>query len=79
MNKPLKSFSTGQKNQFEVILALSQGAEYILMDEPFASLDYDMKCRIAPQVFSKLSGKTIIVVSHDISEAQAYANKIITI
>ena len=39
MNKPLKSFSTGQKNQFEVILALSQGAEYILMDEPFAGND----------------------------------------
>lgn len=39
MNKPLRSFSTGQKNQFEVILALSQGADYILMDEPFAGND----------------------------------------
>ena len=38
-NKPLRSFSTGQKNQFEVILALSQGADYILMDEPFAGND----------------------------------------
>lgn len=34
MQKSLSSFSTGQKNQFEVILALSQGADYILMDEP---------------------------------------------
>lgn len=39
MNKSLSSFSTGQKNQFEVILALSQGADYILMDEPFAGND----------------------------------------
>ncbi len=39
MNKPLHSFSTGQKNQFEVILSLSQGADYILMDEPFAGND----------------------------------------
>uniref|UniRef100_UPI004057540C hypothetical protein n=1 Tax=Agathobacter sp. TaxID=2021311 RepID=UPI004057540C len=38
MNKVLRSFSTGQKNQFEVILALCQGAEYILMDEPFAGI-----------------------------------------
>ncbi|MBR6575472.1 MAG: ABC transporter ATP-binding protein [Clostridia bacterium] len=38
-NKPVGSFSTGQKNQFEVILALSQGADYILMDEPFAGND----------------------------------------
>ena len=37
--KVLRSFSTGQKNQFEVILAVSQGADYILMDEPFAGND----------------------------------------
>ena len=39
MRKALKTFSTGQKNQFEVIMALCQGAEYILMDEPFAGND----------------------------------------
>ncbi len=38
-HKALKAFSTGQKNQFEVILALCQGADYILMDEPFAGSD----------------------------------------
>ena len=37
--KPVRSFSTGQKNQFEVICALCQGADYILMDEPFAGND----------------------------------------
>ena len=38
-NKKIRGFSTGQKNQFEVILALSQGANYIFMDEPFAGND----------------------------------------
>jgi ABC-2 type transport system ATP-binding protein len=38
-NKPIGSMSTGQKNQFEVIMAVSQGADYILMDEPFAGND----------------------------------------
>ena len=37
--RPVGKFSTGQKNQFEVILAVSQGADYILMDEPFAGND----------------------------------------
>ena len=37
--KTVGKFSTGQKNQFEVILAVSQGADYILMDEPFAGND----------------------------------------
>lgn len=39
MRQMVGRFSTGQKNQFEVILALSQGADYILMDEPFAGND----------------------------------------
>lgn len=39
MNRPVGKLSTGQKNQFEVLLALSQGADYILMDEPFAGND----------------------------------------
>lgn len=39
LDKTVRHFSTGQKNQFEVILALSQGADYILMDEPFAGND----------------------------------------
>lgn len=38
-SKAVGQFSTGQKNQFEVILAVSQGADYILMDEPFAGND----------------------------------------
>lgn len=39
MHKALRHFSMGQKNQFEVILSLCQGADYILMDEPFAGND----------------------------------------
>jgi len=39
LHKPVNSFSTGQKNQFEVIMSLCQGADYILMDEPFATSD----------------------------------------
>ena len=37
--KTLRTFSTGQQNQFEVVMALCQGADYILMDEPFAGND----------------------------------------
>ena len=40
MQKVPRKLSTGQKNQFEVVLALCQGADYILMDEPFAGSDY---------------------------------------
>ena len=40
MKEKIRSFSTGQKNQFEVCLALSQGADYIFMDEPFGAIDF---------------------------------------
>ena len=39
MGKVPRKLSAGQKNQFEVVLALCQGADYILMDEPFACND----------------------------------------
>ena len=39
MHGAARRLSTGQKNQLEVLLALSQGADYILMDEPFAGND----------------------------------------
>ena len=39
MDRPAGKLSTGQKNQLEVILALCQGADYILMDEPFSGSD----------------------------------------
>ena len=39
MQKVPRKLSTGQKNQCEVVLALCQGADYILMDEPFAGND----------------------------------------
>ena len=39
MGRVLHSFSAGMKNQFEVVMALSQGADYILMDEPFDGND----------------------------------------
>ena len=38
-NRAIGKFSTGQKNQFEVLLALSQGADEDPMDEPFAGND----------------------------------------
>lgn len=37
--KTIRQLSAGQQDQFEVILALSQGARYILMDEPFSGND----------------------------------------
>ena len=39
LNRPVRTLSTGQQNQVEVILALCQGADYIFLDEPFVGHD----------------------------------------
>jgi len=71
MNKPLKNFSTGQKNQFEVIMALSQGADYILMDEPFAGNDVFNREDFYKVLVGILEPtETVIISTHLIEEVE---------
>ncbi|QOX64301.1 ABC transporter ATP-binding protein [Anoxybacterium hadale] len=79
-NKPLKRFSTGQKNQFEVILALCQGADYILMDEPFAGNDIFNR----EDFYKVLSGilepeETVLLSTHLLEEVEAFISRAILI
>ena len=80
MNHALKSFSTGQKNQFEVILALSQGADYILMDEPFAGNDIFNREDFYKVLLGILEPEeTILLSTHLIEEAAAFVGRAILI
>ena len=78
-SKPIRSFSTGQKNQFEVIMALSQGADYILMDEPFGHLDAQtryMMQKSIEEIWEK-EKRTVVFVTNNIEEALYLADRII--
>jgi len=80
LNKPLKSFSTGQKNQFEVILALSQGADYILMDEPFAGNDVFNREDFYKVLLGILEpNETILLSTHLIQEVSEFIGRAILI
>ena len=79
-NRPLRTFSAGQKNQFEVILALSQGADYIFMDEPFAGNDVFNR----EDFYKVLSGilnenETVILSTHLIEEVSDFIGRAILI
>lgn len=79
-NKPLRTFSAGQKNQFEVILALSQGADYIFMDEPFAGNDVFNR----EDFYKVLSGilnenETVILSTHLIEEVSDFIGRAVLI
>lgn len=71
--------SGGMKMRLSIARALYSGADIYLMDEPFGALDDEMKKRLAAKIFDFLKGKTLVVVSHSIEEAELYADKIINL
>ena len=76
MHKAIRSFSTGQKNQFEVILALSQGANYILMDEPFAGNDIFNREDFYKVLLGILEPEeTILLSTHLLEEVQHFIGR----
>ena len=75
-DKAIRGFSTGQKNQFEVILALSQGADYILMDEPFAGNDIFNREDFYKVLLGILeSEETILLSTHLLEEVQHFIGR----
>ena len=80
MHKALKHFSMGQKNQFEVILALCQGADYILMDEPFAGNDVFTREDFYKVLLGILeSHETVILSTHLIEEVSDFIGRAVLI
>ena len=55
----------------------SQDSNYLLLDEPFFSLDIKLKITLINLIVTKKTGKTIIFVTHDIDEALMLSDRII--
>lgn len=78
--KKIGEFSLGQQNQFEVVLAISQGAEYIFMDEPFAGNDVFNREDFYEVLVSVLDkDETVIISTHLIEEIADYIHRAILI
>ena len=79
-HRALKNFSTGQKNQFEVILALCQGADYILMDEPFAGNDVFNREDFYKVLLGILEpNETVLLSTHLIEEVSEFIGRAVLI
>ena len=75
-NKAIGQMSTGQKNQFEVILAVSQGADYIFMDEPFAGNDVFNREDFYKVLLGILGDhETIILSTHLMEEVEPFISR----
>ena len=79
----LKSFphqlSAGMKQRVGLARALVSGADLLLMDEPFASLDAQMRLMLQEEVLDlhREYRKSVIYVTHDIEEAVLLADRVV--
>lgn len=71
--------SGGQQQRVGVARALAADPEVLLMDEPFGALDPVTRGALQQEIIRihQLSGRTIVLVTHDIDEALALADKIV--
>lgn len=80
-NKKPTSLSGGMKQRVALIRTLATNPDVLLLDEPFSALDYQTRLAISNDVYKmiKKEKKTVIMVTHDISEAISLANKVIVL
>lgn len=77
--KPVGSFSGGMKRRVALIRAVMAGFDILILDEPFKGLDEALKQRVAKFLLMKTEGKTVIVVTHEKSEAGLLGAKLLTL
>ena len=71
--------SGGMRQRVALIRTLAVNPDILLLDEPFAALDYQTKLIVSNDIYNiiKKEKKTAIMVTHDISEAISMADKIL--
>lgn len=78
-NKIVSELSGGMKRRVAIVRCMMKSSEIILLDEPFKGLDTILKDNIIRYVVKYLNGRAVIMVTHDISEAEKIQAEIIEI
>lgn len=77
-NQSATELSGGQKHRIAIARALAPEPELILLDEPFAALDAELRSRIREEIKAVLDkvSSTTILVTHDQEEALSIADRV---
>ena len=75
------NLSGGMRQRVALIRTLANNPDLLLMDEPFSALDYQSRLAISDDIYKilKKEKKTMILVTHDISEAISMCSKVIVL
>lgn len=75
--RPIGALSGGQRKRAFVARALAQGAKLMLLDEPFAGVDYTSEHAITDLIAELAEQDTTLLVStHDLSAVPKFAHKV---
>lgn len=77
--KKVSGLSGGMKRRVAILRAITAPHNLLIMDEPFKGLDEETKQNIMSKVKKMTSDDTVIMVTHDISEAKYFNAKIINL
>ena len=77
-NKRPSELSGGMKQRAALIRTLALDPQLLLLDEPFSALDYQTRLMVSSDIchLIRKAGKTMIIVTHDLSEAISLADKV---
>lgn len=77
-NQPISGLSGGQFQRMLLARCLIQETDYLFLDEPFVGIDSVSECIIIRLLKDlKNSGKTIVIVHHDLSKVVEYFDQIL--
>ncbi|MFZ5551755.1 MAG: ABC transporter ATP-binding protein [Bacteroidota bacterium] len=73
--------SGGQQQRVAIARSLAADPQVLLLDEPFSSLDDSVKTTVRGELkkLLRLAGKTTLVVTHDINDCMALADRVIVL
>lgn len=73
--------SGGMRQRAALIRTLLLDPELLLLDEPFSALDYQTRLTVSDDIgqIIRRSGKTALLVTHDLSEAVSLADRVIVL
>lgn len=71
--------SGGMRQRAALIRTLALEPDILLLDEPFSALDYQTRLSVCDDISTiiKKTGKTAILITHDLSEAVSAADRVI--
>lgn len=76
-----EELSGGMRQRVSLVRALSQDAGILLLDEPFSSIDFDARLVLVKALRDRIKckGGTAVIVTHNIEDAIALADRILVI